>query len=80
MNKHQWRILTLGALAVMLVPALGAMGRRPTAPGPRVEDTSGRASQEFTDAVVPKWAVLVSLGLAGLTAAAVYTSRGQSDS
>ena len=75
MNRRQWWVLAMGTLATVLVPVLGTTRLRPPIVGPIVEHASGYSSVDITDAVTPKWAVLVSLGLAGLTAAVVYKCR-----
>ncbi len=75
MNKHQWRILAVGAATTVSILIFGTSRLHPFTAGPSVEHAPGYYSQTFTDAAIPTWAVFVSLGLAGLTAAAIYRSR-----
>ena len=77
MNKRQKQIVVFGAAAAVLVIACGTSRLTPPAPGPMAETAPGRYSQSFPSAIVPKWALLTSLGAAILTAAFVYRYRKQ---
>ena len=77
MNKRQKQTVVFGAAAAVLVIAFGTSNPTPPAAGLVVETAPGRYSQSFPSVIVPKWALLTSLGLAMLTAAFVYRCRKQ---
>ena len=77
MNGRQWQILATGAVMTVAVMAFGmSHPPRPIA-GPIVEHAPGQYSRTFTEAFIPQWALLAALGLAVLTGAFVYRSRGR---
>jgi hypothetical protein len=75
MNKRQWQILVLGALATVSVIAFGASHPPQPIVGPVVEYTPGHYSQSFTETAVPFWVLFVALGFSVLTGALVHRSR-----
>jgi len=77
MNKRQKQTVVFGAATAVLVVAFGTSRLTPPAAGPVLETAPGQYSQSFPSAIVPKWALLTSLGLAMLTAAFVYRCRKQ---
>ena len=76
MNKRQGLILIVGAVSIVLMMSFGTARLRPPVAGPIVEDAPGHYAASFTDAVMPLWVVLASLGLAVLTGTFAYRSRG----
>ena len=77
MNKRQWQILTTGAIMTVAVMAFSTSHPPRPVMGPIVEYAPGQYSRTFTEAFIPQWALLAALGLAALTWAFVYRSRGR---
>ena len=77
MNGRQWQILATGAVMTVAVMAFSTSHPPRPVVGPIVEHAPGQYSQTFTEAFVPQWALLAALGLAVLTGAFVYRSRGR---
>ncbi len=75
MNKRQWQILGVGSVSTMLLISLGTSRLHPPVAGPVVETSPGRYSASFTDAVMPLWVLLASLGFIVFTGTFVYRSR-----
>ena len=75
MNKRQWNILALGALATVSMVVFGTSHPPRSDVGPVIEYTPGHYSQSFTEASLPLWVLLASLGLVVLTGAFVFRSR-----
>ena len=77
MNKRQWQILATGAVMTVAMIAFSTANLPRPVAGPIVEYAPGQYSRTFTEAFVPQWALLAALGLAALTGAFVYRSRGR---
>jgi len=75
MNGRQWQILATGAVMTVAVMAFGMSHPPRPVLGPIVESSPGQYSRTFTEAFIPQWALLATLGLAALTGAFVYRSR-----
>ena len=75
MNKRQWQILGAGCVSTMLLLWLGTSRLHPPVAGPIVETNPDQYSASFTDAVLPLWFLLASLGAILLTGTFVYRSR-----
>ena len=75
MNKRQWQILGVGSVSTVLLLWLGTSHLYPPVVGPIVESSPGQYSASVTDAVMPLWVLLLSLGVAVLTGTFVYRSR-----
>lgn len=75
MNKRQWQILSMGCVSAVLLMSLGTSRLHPPVAGPVVETRSGQYSASCTDAAMPLWVLLASLGLIALTGTFAYCSR-----
>jgi hypothetical protein len=75
MNARQRWVLVLGIGVTVSVLALGTSRSRPVVAGPLVEYAPRQYSRDFTDASLPKPALLIALGLAALTGATLYWTR-----
>jgi len=75
MNKRQKQIVVFGAAAAALVIAFGTSRLTPPSAGPVIRTAPGQYTQSFTSAIVPKWVLLASLGLAMVTGAFAYRCR-----
>ena len=75
MNKRQWQILGAGSVSTVLLLSLGTSRLHPPVAGPIVESSPGHYFASFTDAVMPLWVLVASLGLILLTGTLTYHSR-----
>lgn len=75
MNKRQRQILGVGCVSTVLMMSLGTSRLHPPVAGPVVEISPGQYSASFTDAVLPLWVLLASLGLVLLTGTFIYRNR-----
>lgn len=75
MNKRQWQMLAFGSVSTVLLMWLGTLRLHPPVSGPVAEHNPGQYSVSVTDAVMPLWVLLASLGLVGLTGAFLYRNR-----
>jgi hypothetical protein len=75
MNKRQWQIVGTGCVSTALLMSLGTSRLHPPVAGPVMETSPGQFSASFTDAVMPLWVLIASLGVVTLTGASVYHSR-----
>ena len=76
MNKRQWQTVVFGTAAMVSVIAFGTSRPTPPSAGPQIETAPGQYTQSFTSAIVPKWVLLASLGLAMVTGAFAYRCQG----
>lgn len=75
MNMRQRWILVLGVGVAGSVLAFGTSQARSVAAAPVVQSAPGQYSRDFTDASLPKLALLTALGLAAVTGTALYFAR-----
>ncbi len=75
MNKRQQQRAGVGCVSTALLMSLDTSRLHPPVAGPVVEAGLGRYSASFTDAIVPLWALLASLGVVVLTVAFPYHSQ-----
>lgn len=73
MNTCQRWVLGLGLGVILTMLALGTS--HSPGVGPVVEQAPGQYSRDVTDAFLPRWVLLTTLGLAMLIGAALYQTR-----